>query len=248
MSTTGSSLSRENPPLLELAGVSKFFDRTVALREVSLRIEAGQRWALFGRNGAGKTTLLRILATLMKPSRGQVRFQGEALVGQEQNIRSQVGFLSHATALYGDLTAEENLSFYARLHGIETPAERVQDILKQVGLDQRAREPVRGFSRGMQQRLGIARAFLHHPKILIFDEPYTGLDAPSADLLQTLLARAEGITLILTSHDLERGLALAGHAAILDKGQLVAQQEVAPDKEDTVREAYARWVQGKAKR
>lgn len=236
--------SEKAPSLLELAAVSKFFGRTVALRDVSLRIEQGQRWAVFGRNGAGKTTLLRILATLMRPSRGEVCFGGKPLNGRESELRSRIGFLSHTTALYGDLTAEENLLFYARLHRIEKPRERIAALLRQLELEHRAREPVRDFSRGMQQRLGIARAFVHRPRILIFDEPYTGLDAPSAALLQDLIAQAGEITLILTSHDLERGLALADHAAILDQGNLVEQEEVKPDGDTRIHQAYARWVQG----
>ncbi len=246
MKSAGPPSPNMAPALLELVEVSKFFGRTVALRKVSLRIDEGQRWAVFGRNGAGKTSLLRILAALMKPSQGEVRFRGEAPGRQERAIRGQVGFLSHATALYGDLTAEENLSFYARLHRLQDPAECIHAILEQLGLGQRAREPVRGFSRGMQQRLGIARALLHHPRMLIFDEPYSGLDAPTAELLQSLLAEAKEITLILASHDLERGLALADHAAILDQGQLVHHQAIGADGSDTVREAYTEWVKGKA--
>jgi len=244
MNATNRTSSEKATSLLELAGVSKFFGRTVALRDVSLRIEQGERWAMFGRNGAGKTTLLRILATLMRPSQGEVRFYGKPLNGRETGLRGRIGFLSHSTALYGDLTAEENLLFYARLHRIEKPRERIEALLQQLELEHRAREPVRDFSRGMQQRLGIARAFLHRPRILIFDEPYTGLDAPSAALLETLITQAGEITLILTSHDLERGLALADHAAILDQGRLVEQGAMKPDGDAKVRQAYARWVQG----
>ncbi len=231
-------------PLLSLSGVGKHFGRVTALREVSLEVQGGQRWAIFGRNGAGKTTLLRVAAGLVRPSAGEVCFQGEAVGTENRGLRRQLGYLSHATSLYEGLTAEENLLYYARLYQVERPRERAAELLAEVELEEWKDAPVRGFSRGMQQRLAIARAFLHRPQLLLFDEPYTGLDAPAARLLERLIAREPRLTLLLTSHDLERGLAQATHAAILHRGRLVFREAVDPAEGGTIRAAYRQWVEG----
>jgi len=224
--------------------VGKHFGRVTALRDVSLEVRQGQRWAIFGRNGAGKTTLLRVAAGLARPSAGEVCFQGEAVGIENRVFRRQMGYLSHATSLYDGLTARENLFYYARLFHVEQPEERASDLLAEVELEEWKDAPVRGFSRGMQQRLAIARAFLHRPQLLLFDEPYTGLDAPAARLLERLIAREPGLTLLITSHDLERGLAQATHAAILHRGRLVFRQAVDASEGGTTRAAYRQWVEG----
>jgi heme exporter protein A len=231
-------------PLLSLSGVGKHFGRVTALRDVSLEVQRGQRWAIFGRNGAGKTTLLCVAAGLVRPSAGKVSFLGEAVGTENRCLRRQMGYLSHATSLYEGLTAQENLLYYARLFHVEQPQARALELLAEVELEEWKDAPVRGFSRGMQQRLAIARAFLHRPQLLLFDEPYTGLDVPAARLLERLIAREAGLTILITSHDLERGLALATHAAVLHRGRLVFREAVDTSEGGTTRAAYRRWVEG----
>ncbi len=210
------------PPLLSLQALSKRFGAFWALREVSFDVRAGEFLTLFGPNGAGKTTLIRIVATLSKPTSGRVVLDGAPLKASNTLARHDIGFISHQPLLYPDLTAEENLSFFARLYGVPDRDDRIRSLLARVGLAQRADDPVRQFSRGMQQRLALARALLHAPRILLFDEPYTGLDPVATDWLTRLLAElsAQGHTVLITSHDLERGAALASRALILAGGRL----------------------------
>lgn len=232
-------------PMLSLTGIGKHFGRVTALREVSLDIHPGQRWAIFGRNGAGKTTLLRIAAGLMRPSEGQVVCLGEAVGPENRVLHRLMGYLSHATSLYDGLTARENLLYYARLFQVKHPEERAAELLAEVELEEWKDVPVRGFSRGMQQRLAIVRAFLHRPQLLLFDEPYAGLDVPAARLLERLIAREAGLTILITSHDLDRGLALATHAAILHRGRLAFRRGVESQGAEAARAAYGQWVEGK---
>jgi heme exporter protein A len=174
----------------------------VALADVSLRVDAGEFVMLVGPNGAGKTTLLRILATLTRPTSGEVRVDGVDLARDAASIRRQLGFLSHRTLLYEDLTAEQNLRFYARMYGLSEVSARVTQLLAQVGLTERRDDLVRTFSRGMQQRLAVARAILHRPRILLLDEPYTGLDPLAVETLEMLLETLvdAGTTILLTTH------------------------------------------------
>jgi heme ABC exporter ATP-binding subunit CcmA len=190
------------------------------LRGVDLQVGPGECLALMGPNGAGKTTLLRILATLSKPSAGVVIMAGLPLPAAASDVRRRLGVVAHQPLLYSDLTAEENLQFYARLYGLHDAQPRIGAVLEQVGLAQRRHDLVRTFSRGMQQRLAIARALLHNPDVMMFDEPYTGLDPQAADMLDQVLrdARLAGRTTFLTTHDPARALALADRVAILARG------------------------------
>lgn len=231
-------------PLLGLSGIGKHFGRVTALREVSLEVLPGQRWAIFGRNGAGKTTLLRVAAGLVRPSAGKVSFLGEAVGTENRVLRRQVGYLSHATLLYDGLSARENLLYYARLFHLEQPEARAAELLAEVELEEWKDALVRGFSRGMQQRLAIARAFLHRPQLLLFDEPYSGLDVPAARLLERLIGRGTGLTILIASHDLERGLALATHVAILHRGRLAYHGVLDPQGAEDARAAYRQWIEG----
>jgi heme exporter protein A len=179
---------------------------------------------LSGPNGAGKTTFLRILASLSRPSLGEVNIAGYRLPNQAAQVRARLGVVSHLPLLYGDLTADENLRFYARMYNLPNIEERITEVLEMVGLDTRRRDLVRTFSRGMQQRLAIGRAVLHDPDVVLFDEPYTGLDQDASSMLDEVLktVAAKGRTVVMTSHDLARAEDLATRFDILSRGVISA--------------------------
>lgn len=206
--------------MIETRSLTKTFGPVPVLRGIDLTINAGECVALFGPNGAGKTTLLRVLATLARPTLGAVQVAGHALPAEAESVRRKLGVVAHHPLVYGDLTAEENLKFYARMYRVDGRA--LLPLLERVGLAARRRDLVRTFSRGMLQRLALARALLHAPEVLLFDEPYTGLDPTGAALLDDVLAelRAEGRTVLMTSHDLAHGFALADRSVVLVKGKL----------------------------
>jgi heme exporter protein A len=208
--------------MIEIRALTKTFGLKPVLRGLDLDVAAGERVALFGPNGAGKTTLLRILATLSKPTLGLARVAGCTLPAQAEAARRRLGLVAHQPLLYGDLTAEENLIFYARLYGLADGAARRLALLEKVGLAARRRDLVRTFSRGMLQRLALARALLTDPEVLLMDEPFTGLDPAGAALLDEVLAelKTRGCTVLLTMHDIAHGLALADRALILARGKV----------------------------
>jgi len=226
--------------VVEAEAVGKAFGRTRVLRDVSLRVDAGEALVLFGQNGAGKSTLLRLCATLYAPTSGVLRLFGSA--ASEPAVRRRIGFVSHQSFLYPDLSAHENLSFYARLYGLPDPDGAAAGWLSRVGLGDAGSRPVRVFSRGMEQRLALARALLHAPELLLFDEPWSALDAAGAGLLSALLRslRAEGRTLIVATHDFERGLALADRAVILHGGRVAWEGSRGAEALASVHEAYRR--------
>ncbi len=218
--------SGENTPAIEVREVIKRFGAFFALRGISLQIPAGECLALFGPNGAGKTTFLRILSALSRPSSGEILIHGQALQQHSLAVRRQFGVIGHQTFLYDDLSAAENLLFYARLYDLDSPRERTRAALAEVGLEKRADDRVRAFSRGMQQRLAIARAMLHDPDLLFLDEPYTGLDQHAAMRLTSWLQklRDRRRTILLVTHDLAQGLALADRVMIFVRGRAVWQE------------------------
>ena len=195
---------------IELERLERRYGERVALRGVSARVEAGATLAVLGANGAGKTTLLRVLATLLRPHAGTCRVLGHELPGGAGAVRGRVGYLGHDPLLYRDLTGRENLRYHARLHGVS--AERVDERLAAVGIERRGDEPVRELSRGMVQRLAVARATLHDPAVLLLDEPRANLDPGAAAQLEPLIGRASGRTRVLVTHDVEGGLAEADTA------------------------------------
>ncbi len=205
--------------MIEVRGLTKHFGRFSALRGLDLTIGAGEFVALFGRNGAGKTTLLRILAGLSHPSSGKVDFRREAGVAPHY-WRGCIGYLSHNTSLYIDLTALENLRFYAQLMDMPSDDDSLFRRIREVGLAGREREPVRNYSRGMQQRLAIARAFLHNPDVLLLDEPFTGLDQAGSEILKGYVsdAHAKGKTCLMAIHDAPLGYEMADRLVVIDKG------------------------------
>lgn len=227
-------------PAIEVHGLSKTFGHQVALREVNLEVAAGQFLALLGPNGAGKTTLIRILASLTRPTAGSVRVLGCDLGQEATAVRRQIGLISHHPLLYGDLTADENLRFFARMYDLPEAQVRITSLLEQVGLAARRHDPVRTFSRGMVQRLSLARALLHDPAVLLLDEPYTGLDLQAADMLRATLHNlaASGRTVILATHNLEQGLEVCHRVAVLHKGRITWQGERAGLDVQGLREAY----------
>lgn len=210
--------------MIQATGIAKAFGLRPVLRGVDLTMSEGEFLTLFGPNGAGKTTFLRILATLTRPTTGRITVAGYALPAQATAVRRQLGIVSHQPLLYGDLSAEENLRFYARMYGMPRDAAeaRIEEVVEAVGLRRRARDLIRTYSRGMQQRLAIARAILHDPPILLLDEPYTGLDQDAAATLDGVLREValHGRTILMTTHNIARGLALAGRVAILSKGKI----------------------------
>ncbi|MCL1846908.1 MAG: ABC transporter ATP-binding protein [Coriobacteriia bacterium] len=211
---------------MEIKGLTKAFGVRKALSDVGFILPEGAFLSIFGPNGAGKTTLLRVLSTLLRPSAGTARILGCDLKTQPDDIRGQIGLISHRSMLYPDLTAEENLGFAARLYGVPQPQERVAELLATVELTARRHDPVRTFSRGMTQRLSIARALIHNPRLVFLDEPYSGLDPHAVEILDTLIASIrDGRSFVMVSHDLQKGFELSSHILMLAKGKQVLFDE-----------------------
>ncbi len=220
--------------IIEVHNLYKRFGLKTVLRGLDFKVEQGEFVALLGPNGAGKTTLLRILSSLSRQSHGDVIVAGYRLPHQAASVRRRLGVVSHLPLLYGDLTAEENLRFYARMYGLQAIPARILEVLELVGLAQRRRDLVRTFSRGMQQRLAIGRAVLHDPEVMLFDEPHTGLDQDACSMLDTVLKEvaARGRTVVMTSHDLSRTADLASRFDVLSRGVIAAsvqRSEIEPD-------------------
>ena len=206
--------------IIEVSRLAKHYGRNSALRDLNLTVTAGESIALFGRNGAGKTTFLKILAGLSRPSSGSLSIHPAGGGTSRYGARGAMGYLSHNTSLYPDLTALENLRFYAHLMDVPGDDRFLVQRIEDVGLAGRELEPVRNYSRGMQQRLAFARAFLHNPGILLLDEPFTGLDQAGSDFLQRYLlkARADGKICIMAIHDTGLGYEMAGRLVVIEKG------------------------------
>lgn len=210
--------------MIDVRKLVKRFGLKSVLRGLDFHVEPGEFVALFGPNGAGKTTFLRILASLSRPSLGKVTIAGHDLPGNAAEVRRRLGVVSHLPLLYADLTAEENLRFYGRMYSLENLDARISEVLELVGLSHRRRDLVRTFSRGMQQRLAIGRAVLHDPEVILFDEPYTGLDQDASSMLDEVLrsVAAMGRTVVMTSHDLARAEDLASRFDVLSRGVIAA--------------------------
>src|SRR5208282_3465664 len=213
-----------SPPVraaLELRNVSKYFGDLAAVADVQLRVEAGDAILLYGPNGAGKTTLLRLLATLARPSEGEVLFDGKH-VHRNPAAKAAIGFVSHTTFLYGDLTVRENLRFFGTLFALPRLEKKIDAGLEFFDLGGRARTPVRELSRGLQQRVALARAFLHDPQFLLLDEPFAGLDAATVNNLESLTRElpAQGKAVVFSTHDFDRGKAIARRLVALEGGKV----------------------------
>lgn len=211
-------------PVIETHHLFKRFGLKTVLRDLEFTVTEGEFVAMLGPNGSGKTTFLRILASLSRPTMGVVRVAGFALPQQASAVRRRLGVVSHLPLLYGDLSAEENLTFYGRMYGVDGLKTRIAEVLELVGLAARGRDLVRTFSRGMQQRLAIGRAILHDPEVLLLDEPHTGLDQDACAMLDGVLQQVagRGRTVVMTSHDLARAADLANRFDVLSRGRIVA--------------------------
>jgi len=218
--------SCDGEPLLAARGLRRSFGRVRVLHDIDLTLVPGEALAVAGPNGAGKSTLLRLLAGLMRPTAGEVRVLGRALTGAAAEARRAIGLLSHQSLLYDDLTLAENLTFAARLYGLPRPAESARAALEQAGLGARAGDLPRRLSRGLLQRAAIARALLHRPRVLLLDEPFTALDAASADRLrETLRARrADGLGLVIVTHHLAEVWDVATRVAVMVEGRWVCDE------------------------
>ncbi|MGD9696461.1 MAG: heme ABC exporter ATP-binding protein CcmA [Thermoleophilia bacterium] len=209
-------------------GLVKRFGERRAVAGVDIELREGEILAVLGPNGAGKSTLLRMLATLLRTEEGTLEVCGDALPEGATAARAQIGYLGHDPLVYLDLTARQNLELYADLYGLDDVRVRVDDALDRVGLLARSFDHVRTFSRGMAQRLGLARALLHEPRLLLLDEPHAGLDAAGAHLLDQVLAqRPQGRGVVLVTHDVDRGVALADRVLVLRAGRRVLAEPTA---------------------
>jgi len=211
-------------PAVAVAALRRDFDERPALDGVGFELAAGESLVVLGPNGAGKTTLLRILATLLRPSGGEVRVLGAQLPGEAWKARGRIGFLGHEPLLYKDLSGRENLRFHARLYGRRGAAAegRIERLLASVGMERRADQHVAELSAGMRQRLAICRCVLHEPELLLLDEPDSNLDAEGRELARELIGPGEGRTRILVTHDPERALPEADQVLRLGAGGRVA--------------------------
>lgn len=241
MSVNGTATVGRSVLAVEARGLVKQFGAHRGLDGVDLSVPAGAFLSIFGPNGAGKTTLLRELALLARPTRGKLSILGVDALEEPDALRSRIGLISHKSMLYGDLTAAENLEFFASLYGGDTEAirPRIDELLELVELDHRRNDCVRTFSRGMQQRLSIARALINDPELVLLDEPYSGLDPHAAELFDQLIARVrDGRTFIMVSHDLEKGYDMCTDALILARGKVVVCAEKAGIDRAAFRDLY----------
>jgi len=225
-------------------GVWKFYGDYPALRNIRVAVEPGSCLALIGRNGAGKTTLLRIVAGFSRPGKGEVKIFG--LPPRDTQARQRIGFIGHGISVYDELSALENLVLYARLYALEDPRRAALEWLERTGLERSANGLVREFSRGMRQRLAVARAFLHDPRVLLLDEPFTALDDRAIAVLQRLLreALAAGKTVVMSTHQLREAMELATHVTLINRGQVAFHGEATPEMAADPSLIYARYGEG----
>lgn len=219
-------MSSGSGPLLEARGLVKRYGHFPALRGLDLDLHSGELLTVFGPNGAGKTTLLRLLATATQPTEGELSFRGRSIARDPVALRRVLGYVSHESLLYHALSPRENLMFAGRLHGLDRLRERVDEVLAQVELSDRADSPVRELSRGLRQRASVARALLPDPELVLLDEPFTGLDRQAARVLRERLEtlRERGRTVVLVTHDLGLGLELADRLIVLQRGRLILER------------------------
>lgn len=229
------------PPLIHVSGLYKRYGRKTVLRGIDMTVGAGQVMALLGDNGAGKSTLLRIISGIIKADRGEIVLGGVSLKAAGYELRRYIGLVSHAPLLYDSLSAEENLAFFAAMYDLEQPAPRIASVLRDVDLWTRRRDPIRTYSRGMIQRLAIGRAILHNPPVLLLDEPDTGLDQESAQMLHDLIRTlgADNRAILLSTHNLDRAVEWADSVSLLVGGKIVHQEATANLSGAQLRRLYA---------
>jgi heme exporter protein A len=227
-------------PILRTEGLSKQFGRLSALRSVSTSVAAGEFVTIFGRNGAGKTTFLRIVSSLVRSYSGTVSLFGRNLKKADEATRNRIGFLSHDSFLYKDLSALDNLVFFGKLYRVDPVKSQAERMLERVGLGAKRNMPVRTLSRGMKQRLSLARAFLHRPEFLLMDEPYTGLDEEACERLDGLFSEfvQQGGSIVLTTHNISRGLKQAHRILVFDRGRIVYEAAAGETREEAFLARY----------
>ena len=241
------NVDRFTDSAIQAIDLTKTFGARSAVKNASFDLPKGAYLTVFGPNGAGKTTLLRMLALLAKPSSGSIRINGLDPKECPDDIRCQIGMISHNSMLYPDLTAEENLVFYGKLYGVDNVRERALELLEDVGLKHRRCDKVRTFSRGMTQRVAIARALMNDPEIILLDEPYSGLDLHAVESFDQMIERIrDRRTFVTVSHDLEKGLSLASHVLIMSSGREVLFSSLDEISQDKVREEYVSVISGSA--
>ena len=226
--------------IIEVRGITRSFGKIIALENVDLNIKEGEFLTIFGPNGAGKTTFIGVLSTLVKPTSGKILFYGKSVRDDSNHLRRSIGVIEHQPLLYTQLTARENLKFYGRMYGVDRLEDRIDEVLEEINLQHRANDLSGTFSRGMLQRLSIARAMIHRPAIYLLDEPYSGLDQHSGDKLRDMLAslKAQGKTIVMTTHNLERGFELSDRNVIMVRGKIEYDKPSEGMDVDTVREIY----------
>jgi heme exporter protein A len=227
--------------LISVHNLHKRFGRKPVLRGIDLDVAQGEVVALLGANGAGKTTLMRMICGLAKPDRGEITLGGVSLRRAGRELRRYIGLVTHAPLLYDSLSAQENLHFFAALYDLDQPEDRIESVLRAVELWARRRDPVRTYSRGMIQRLAIARAVLHSPPVLLLDEPDTGLDQSSSQMLHDLIRRlgASNRAILLSTHNLDRAVEWADSVCLLGNGKIVRREPTGQLNGDRLRQIYA---------
>ena len=230
---------------IEVEGLGKSFGNHRALTGICLKVGSGEHVTVFGPNGAGKTTLIKVLSTLMKPSAGTVHLDGSDINKAPTEVRRKIGLVAHQTFLYDDLTVYENLKFYGKMYDVPNPEEQIHDVVRWVGLEARLHDRVGTLSRGMQQRISIARAVIHNPSIVLLDEPEVGLDPHAIVMVREVLdsLSAGERTVVMTTHNLEQGIEMSDRVVILDKGRIVYQEHKNRIDIATFRETYDHYTE-----
>ena len=220
---TAAQSGSSSQAIVRCSGLEKSYGQRPAIRNLNLTITIGERIALFGDNGAGKSTLLQLISGLLRPSRGGIRVFGGQPWGRDgAHARAQIGTLSHQSHLYEELSARENLTLYGKLYGVPEPQARADALISEFGLSGRRVDPVRTLSRGMTQRVSLMRALIHHPTLLLLDEPETGLDATSRQMLaEHITEQGAGVTVVLATHNVEMGVSLTTRDVVLRGGEII---------------------------
>ncbi|MFQ5645326.1 MAG: ABC transporter ATP-binding protein [bacterium] len=232
-------------PAVEIKNLSKHYGHQKAVNGIDLTLNAGEFVSLFGPNGAGKTTLIKIIATILKPSSGSLRIMGKEPRNAPEELRSHLGVISHHSYLYNNLSALENLMLYGKLYGVSRVEERANELLGRVGMEYRRHELARNFSRGMQQRVSIARALIHDPDIILLDEPYSGLDQHASQMLRETLDQLHdgNHTILMITHNLSLGLSQCDRIAIQVRGKLVFDQKSESVTKNEFEDLYFKYVE-----
>ncbi|MEM4409387.1 MAG: ABC transporter ATP-binding protein [Candidatus Caldarchaeum sp.] len=240
-----STSTREASGIL-VRDVTKSYGSLKAVSSLNLDIECGTFLTLFGPNGAGKTTLIRMLAVLTRPSSGSISVLGHDALKEPNSVRAITGVISHDPYLYPSLTALENIAFFAKMQGVRKPKDRAQEVIAMVGLESRMNDLVRSFSRGMQQRLAVARAIVNDPMVLLLDEPYAGLDQHGVELFSGLLRwlKDKRRTIIMTTHNVSEGLGISDRVVIMNGGRIVYDTMESNIGAAEFREIYLEMVRG----